>query len=146
MVARCEPISHGFAMSAQPDRPGKQCRSDDESDPHAWGAEEFHGVRNRIENLCKLIRRQSPGGGVSTFPEHGSAVMRLGNESLGKAPEQSGFQHGAEVRGMEDESFADANQQRRQYGPQKDRKSTRLNSSHITISYAVFCLKKKRNT
>src|SRR5437773_4026646 len=25
-----------------------------------------------------------------------------------------------------------------------DRKSTRLNSSHITISYAVFCLKKKR--
>src|SRR5437773_9696048 len=26
-----------------------------------------------------------------------------------------------------------------------DRKSTRLNSSHITISYAVFCLKKKKN-
>src|SRR5437773_2256587 len=27
-----------------------------------------------------------------------------------------------------------------------DRKSTRLNSSHITISYAVFCLKKKTHT
>ena len=27
-----------------------------------------------------------------------------------------------------------------------DRKSTRLNSSHVVISYAVFCLKKKRNT
>src|SRR5690606_39530870 len=26
-----------------------------------------------------------------------------------------------------------------------DRKSTRLNSSHVKISYAVFCLKKKRN-
>src|SRR5437773_9118103 len=26
-----------------------------------------------------------------------------------------------------------------------DRKSTRLNSSHITISYAVFCLKKKKH-
>src|SRR5437667_6502036 len=26
----------------------------------------------------------------------------------------------------------------------RDRKSTRLNSSHITISYAVFCLKKKK--
>src|SRR5437773_6958123 len=26
---------------------------------------------------------------------------------------------------------------------ERDRKSTRLNSSHITISYAVFCLKKK---
>src|SRR5277367_6881924 len=28
----------------------------------------------------------------------------------------------------------------------RDRKSTRLNSSHITISYAVFCLKKKTKT
>src|SRR5439155_7262426 len=27
-----------------------------------------------------------------------------------------------------------------------DRKSTRLNSSHVAISYAVFCLKKKDNT
>src|SRR5256886_13507537 len=29
---------------------------------------------------------------------------------------------------------------------QQDRKSTRLNSSHSQISYAVFCLKKKKNT
>src|SRR5438874_9162546 len=29
------------------------------------------------------------------------------------------------------------------YGPDSDRKSTRLNSSHVEISYAVFCLKKK---
>src|SRR5256885_5020043 len=28
----------------------------------------------------------------------------------------------------------------------KDRKSTRLNSSHLVISYAVFCLKKKKKT
>ena len=28
----------------------------------------------------------------------------------------------------------------------KDRKSTRLNSSHTVISYAVFCLKKKKKT
>src|SRR5690349_23784545 len=28
--------------------------------------------------------------------------------------------------------------------PQSDRKSTRLNSSHVEISYAVFCLKKKK--
>src|SRR6266540_5690001 len=32
---------------------------------------------------------------------------------------------------------------RRAASPPGDRKSTRLNSSHITISYAVFCLKKK---
>src|SRR5256885_8895602 len=31
----------------------------------------------------------------------------------------------------------------RGHGHQSDRKSTRLNSSHLVISYAVFCLKKK---
>src|SRR5690349_24078695 len=31
-----------------------------------------------------------------------------------------------------------------QGGQQRDRKSTRLNSSHVEISYAVFCLKKKK--
>src|SRR5260221_12138313 len=31
-------------------------------------------------------------------------------------------------------------------GHPPDRKSTRLNSSHTVISYAVFCLKKKNNT
>src|SRR5256885_10031650 len=30
--------------------------------------------------------------------------------------------------------------------PRRDRKSTRLNSSHLVISYAVFCLKKKNNS
>src|SRR5689334_23677173 len=30
-------------------------------------------------------------------------------------------------------------------GREEDRKSTRLNSSHSSISYAVFCLKKKKN-
>src|SRR3989442_11436727 len=29
------------------------------------------------------------------------------------------------------------------FAPHEDRKSTRLNSSHVRISYAVFCLKKK---
>src|SRR5690606_38679179 len=30
------------------------------------------------------------------------------------------------------------------FGRREDRKSTRLNSSHVKISYAVFCLKKKK--
>src|SRR2546426_4204669 len=37
--------------------------------------------------------------------------------------------------------FADCAENRRQ---RRDRKSTRLNSSHLVISYAVFCLKKKK--
>src|SRR2546427_4633466 len=32
------------------------------------------------------------------------------------------------------------------FARRKDRKSTRLNSSHSQISYAVFCLKKKKKT
>src|SRR5699024_12783283 len=32
----------------------------------------------------------------------------------------------------------------KQYARCRDRKSTRLNSSHVSISYAVFCLKKKK--
>src|SRR5947209_9717340 len=36
--------------------------------------------------------------------------------------------------------------QRRAQRACSDRKSTRLNSSHANISYAVFCLKKKKNT
>src|SRR3712207_8752326 len=35
------------------------------------------------------------------------------------------------------------NTRQTEFGKEIDRKSTRLNSSHATISYAVFCLKKK---
>src|SRR5690606_39670047 len=37
----------------------------------------------------------------------------------------------------------EANQDTQLGGDVRDRKSTRLNSSHVKISYAVFCLKKK---
>src|SRR5256885_5149246 len=36
--------------------------------------------------------------------------------------------------------------QQRRLEQRPDRKSTRLNSSHLVISYAVFCLKKKKKT
>src|SRR2546427_6410674 len=36
--------------------------------------------------------------------------------------------------------------QKRKRSQGRDRKSTRLNSSHSQISYAVFCLKKKKST
>src|SRR5436309_3677384 len=37
-----------------------------------------------------------------------------------------------------------ARARRSRISPARDRKSTRLNSSHVKISYAVFCLKKKK--
>src|SRR5260221_9911668 len=49
-------------------------------------------------------------------------------------------------RGIRCRSFGAAASQRRfRVGGRLDRKSTRLNSSHTVISYAVFCLKKNRN-
>src|SRR2546427_8776153 len=39
-----------------------------------------------------------------------------------------------------------ANAEGQLYGADRDRKSTRLNSSHSQISYAVFCLKKKKKS
>src|SRR5256885_7821782 len=43
--------------------------------------------------------------------------------------------------GLEDLVASRGHQER--HGHLRDRKSTRLNSSHLVISYAVFCLKKK---
>src|SRR3712207_7042215 len=45
-------------------------------------------------------------------------------------------EHGHEEQDAEHEDYPGA----------RDRKSTRLNSSHANISYAVFCLKKKKNS
>src|SRR5699024_11646586 len=48
------------------------------------------------------------------------------------------------IRKVVFESIADESYLIVEYGfAKRDRKSTRLNSSHVSISYAVFCLKKK---
>src|SRR3712207_8747048 len=64
------------------------------------------------------------------------------------------YQHGddAEVGGIPDVAAVDAedvlrrdrDRRAQRVGPERDRKSTRLNSSHANISYAVFCLEKKK--
>src|SRR2546421_4919843 len=55
--------------------------------------------------------------------------------------------HAAALRGRERRGAAGhiSRQTLRRWPPPEDRKSTRLNSSHDQISYAVFCLKKKNN-
>src|SRR5690606_41400878 len=50
---------------------------------------------------------------------------------------------GADCRASQ-QADGDAGRVRRGQGQGEDRKSTRLNSSHVKISYAVFCLKKKK--
>src|SRR2546426_6373654 len=70
-------------------------------------------------------RRVPPGGRVG-------AAGRRAEERSRRAARQSNVLAGGDLPG------------RGAHGAARDRKSTRLNSSHLVISYAVFCLKKKK--
>src|SRR5207253_9061739 len=50
----------------------------------------------------------------------------------------------ANAAGVDDRVARGRSFARRRFVGGEDRKSTRLNSSHVAISYAVFCLKKKK--
>src|SRR5207249_10524589 len=79
-----------------------------------------------------------------------------GDEELRRAPRQPGIRRpepgreGGRARqqdGRRDRALRECGRARgaaRECALDQDRKSTRLNSSHVSISYAVFCLKKKK--
>src|SRR5256885_5282363 len=68
-----------------------------------------------------------------------------------RQPEGRSSSHGAPTRGravsgrnLSQSAHLVAGARHAVYARREDRKSTRLNSSHLVISYAVFCLKKKK--
>src|SRR3712207_8158799 len=71
---------------------------------------------------------------VVEFQQHGAALLEVHERVV--APRKQPADQEAQVRLVA------------HHGDRvpQDRKSTRLNSSHANISYAVFCLKKKKNT
>src|SRR5699024_11832423 len=85
----------------------------------------------------------------------GSPAQTEEGEDRGREPQCSTGGQGHPIRrgrriddetdeeGQHDRQQPDQQQGRRASAPAQDRKSTRLNSSHVSISYAVFCLKKK---
>src|SRR5699024_12827787 len=78
---------------------------------------------------------------LHSFPTRRSSDL---SESLFNAltEDREGFNP---VYMMADSGARGSKEQIRQLGGMRgDRKSTRLNSSHVSISYAVFCLKKKK--
>src|SRR3712207_8420253 len=86
--------------------------------------------RSTLFPYTTLFRSRRAGRGRSSRgcrPRHRSAQRRCGGLRLGVVDERVR----AELRAGE---------------VLEDRKSTRLNSSHANISYAVFCLKKKKKT
>src|SRR5258708_31922644 len=82
--------------------------------------------RSTLFPYTTLFRSQRPA-------RHGSGVAPLGG-----VPDGGGYRVGA--------GRQSGREPHRRLPRHRDRKSTRLNSSHQIISYAVFCLKKKKNT
>src|SRR2546427_6203465 len=82
-------------------------------------------MHQRGEGDARLIQREGGADQRRQVAETDAAVGRI-------------EEHRQCLRGVQDRKGHGAPQKR-------DRKSTRLNSSHSQISYAVFCLKKKKN-
>src|SRR5438034_7407959 len=111
-----------------PDR-GDPSREDPRR-PLSAGNQRYSGADSQHRSLESL--QESPGGGGCFLPS-----QRLFTSAAGVSlATGSGSQPCAHLfPGLLVE---------RQTGTAVDRKSTRLNSSHTVISYAVFCLKKKK--
>src|SRR5690606_40273557 len=96
---------------------------------------------------CWLVTEVPSAGGLSRVPRDGTAreVLasscgwwrpRVSVRPTADQPSRPGPLQRARIRRA-------APREGRPAGRGRDRKSTRLNSSHVKISYAVFCLKKK---
>src|SRR5690554_2573291 len=79
---------------------------------------------------------------LALFAKHYETGATIPQQYIDKIKESSNFLEGlATVRQL---SFGLLDMGWHTQVPEEDRKSTRLNSSHVRISYAVFCLKKKK--
>src|SRR2546427_11326992 len=109
----------------------------------------------------RVSRVPSPRGRLRLVAQVGGLYLGVVQERRGRALEDdtSALEHVGAVGDFEGEVRVLLDEERRHaLGPElpdhleevhhdegRDRKSTRLNSSHSQISYAVFCLKKKKN-
>src|SRR5690625_6856420 len=105
------------------------------------------GRRQRL-HLCQ-VEVEGTGDGLDAERRdgRGSGTEQRGGEVDDQFVDQSGGEEGGEQGGPALEQHV-ASPSREQLGQRVlriagDRKSTRLNSSHVATSYAVFCLKKK---
>src|SRR2546429_5168707 len=84
--------------------------------------------------------------GLEQITGNSADRYKFRSSPLRNAALQPAFFHNGAMTRIEDAIYhhLDVFDSARSYDPKKDRKSTRLNSSHGYISYAVFCLKKKK--
>src|SRR6266540_4448736 len=118
--------------------------------PAARSARADAGIEEAIDQVDAEVDHDEEHGGQEHRALHDGVVAvvdRLDREPSDARPRKHGLRHdGAAEQRAElqpgDGDDRDGRVLERVLGDE-DRKSTRLNSSHITISYAVFCLKKK---
>src|SRR5438876_4611017 len=94
-------------------------------------------------------RPSDTGAGAGRRPREGGVTMLMGRASKteGRKGSQRRLDEGGRYLGIPQNGGLVAPRDRHfgEYPDSGDRKSTRLNSSHPSISYAFFCLKKKYN-
>src|SRR5688572_32278413 len=86
-------------------------------------------------------RRPAKRGFASMDPERQREIARKGGASV--PSEKRSFSQDRSLAAQAGRKGGEASHGARGRDGNRDRKSTRLNSSHSQISYAVFCLKKK---
>src|SRR5713101_8408444 len=129
------PGQAGWAQAAAPRRPGRG-----RDYPRRGGQRALHPGARRAIHRDRGGRGRPPRGAA-----HGARHRsRAGGGRARAAPHQP-WRGGAGPLGVDRSRRARAGPGRWPGGSRPgDRKSTRLNSSHMSISYAVFCLKKKK--
>src|SRR5690606_41837382 len=100
---------------------------------------------------CRILvgrRRRPPTPPLfpyTTLFRSGGALSKRAKIALAMAATNLGTATNSGEAGLLEEERAAADKFIGQYNRGGDRKSTRLNSSHVKISYAVFCMKKNKN-
>src|SRR3712207_5171103 len=116
------------------------------------GADPFRELRRLQDEMGRLVQAFAPTGGLMTAAGFPAVNVYAGRDGIAVVAELPGVEPGdLEVHAHRDTltirgtrrppaEREDAYHRRER----RDRKSTRLNSSHANISHAVFCLKKKK--
>src|SRR5438034_3706178 len=94
----------------------------------------------QLPNLCSSLSRFVHHPDLHSFPTRRSSDLHDRREHLEPEPKE----HRDHSAHDEQDQLGPVLQMDEIVDEPEDRKSTRLNSSHTVISYAVFCLKKKR--
>src|SRR5699024_11228456 len=103
---------------------------------------------SNVIELAEVVPHRS----VSQLTTYTACSEQFRLQRVAKAPQQpaawfihgSGFHHAIEEYELSGRQMTVEQARQSAYDYYEDRKSTRLNSRHVSISYAVFCLKNKK--